>query len=141
MKKDKNEDMISTFVGPDVSIEGAIEFQGTIRLDGRVKGKIHANGGTVIVGEKAVLDADVTVDVAIIRGEIKGIVEARKKIEIYRPARVFGDIRAPSISIDSGVVFNGSCSMKARTISSTNKADTKVEVNDGAAEESKQNDQ
>jgi cytoskeletal protein CcmA (bactofilin family) len=52
MKKEKKISSISTFLGSDSSIEGTIEFQGTIRLDGRAKGKISSNGGTLIVGEE-----------------------------------------------------------------------------------------
>jgi len=124
MKTDKKKDSISTFIGPDVSVEGVIEFEGTIRLDGHIKGKIYTNSGTVIVGEKAVLDADVIVDAAIIMGEVNGTVEAREKIEVYPPGRVLGNIQAPVISIESGVVFNGSCLMNARTISSAKGKDT-----------------
>jgi len=128
MKTDKKKDSISTFIGPDVSVEGVIEFEGTIRLDGHIKGKIYTNSGTVIVGEKAVLDADVIVDAAIIMGEVNGTVEAREKIEVYPPGRVLGNIQAPVISIESGVVFNGSCLMNARTISSTKVKDTPAET-------------
>ena len=118
MKKSKKVDAISTFLGPDAAIEGTIEFQGTIRLDGKVKGKIQSNGGTVIVGEKAVIHADVMVDVAIIYGEVNGTVSARDRIAAYPPCRVVGDIQAPIISIEAGVVFNGNCAMSARTIAS-----------------------
>ena len=128
MKKEKKKDSISTFIGPGVSIEGTIEFEGTIRLDGHVKGKIYTNSGTVIVGEKAVLDADVIVDSAIIMGEVNGTIDAREKIEVYPPGRVLGDIQAPIISIESGVVINGTCLMKAQTISPTNIADTKAKA-------------
>ncbi len=124
MKTNKRKDSISTFIGPDVSIEGVIEFEGTIRLDGHIKGKIYTNSGTVIVGEKAVLDADVIVDTAIIMGEVNGTVDARERIEVYPPGRVLGNIQAPVISIESGVVFNGSCLMNARTISSPKVKDT-----------------
>ena len=128
MKKDKRKDIISTFIGPDVSIEGEIEFQGSIRLDGRIKGRISTDSGTVIIGEKAVISADIFVDAAIIMGEVNGTIDAREKIEVYPPGRIFGDIKAPSISIDSGVVFNGTCLMKSRTISSSNLADSKVKT-------------
>lgn len=114
MKKDKQNETISTFLGSDVSVEGSIEFQGTIRLDGKVKGKIHSEGGTLIIGEQAVLNADVAVDVAIITGALNGSIDARNKIEIFPPARVSGDIKAPTISIAAGVVFNGNCEMKGR---------------------------
>ena len=113
MRKKKKADSITTFLGEDASIEGMIDFKGTIRLDGKFKGKIHSEDGTVIVGEKAVIDADIDVDVAIIMGQVNGIVDAKDRIEVYPPGSVVGDIQAPVISIDAGVKFNGNCAMKA----------------------------
>ena len=115
MKKEKGTDRISTFIGADASIEGNIEFKGTIRVDGSVKGKITSKTGTVVVGEKAAVNAEVYVNVAVIMGELNGRVEARERIEVYPPGRVGGDIQAPVISIEPGGVFNGNCSMKSRT--------------------------
>ena len=120
MKKSKKVDAITTFLGPDARIDGTIEFQGTIRLDGKVEGKIQSAGGTVIIGENAVINADIQVDVAIIYGEVNGTIEAGDRIEAYPPCRVMGDIQAPIISIEAGVVFNGNCAMKARTIAAAN---------------------
>ena len=112
MKKEKQTDTISTFLGHGTGIDGTLEFQGTIRLDGNVKGQVISQNGTLIIGDKAVVQAQVRVDTAIIRGEIRGSVEAKTRIEAHPPARIIGDIQAPQISIESGVVFNGSCSME-----------------------------
>ena len=60
MKKQTKADSISTFLGSDADVDGSINFQGTIRVDGKVSGKISSNGGTLIVGEKASIDADVS---------------------------------------------------------------------------------
>jgi cytoskeletal protein CcmA (bactofilin family) len=113
MKKEKNTDRISTFIGADASIDGTINFKGTIRVDGQVKGKIVSNGGTVVVGEKASIDAELHVNVAVVMGEVNGMIEAKERIEVYPPGRVGGDIQAPVISIEPGGIFNGSCVMKA----------------------------
>jgi len=115
MKKEKKTDQISTFIGADASIDGSIEFKGTIRVDGRVKGKISSNGGTVVVGEKAVVNAEMFVNVAVIMGEVNGSIDAKERIEVYPPGRVGGDIQAPVISIEPGGIFNGTCVMKAQT--------------------------
>lgn len=112
MKKEKKVDRISTFIGADASIDGTIEFKGTIRVDGQVKGKIISDGGTVVVGEKAFVDAHLSVNVAVVMGEVKGIIEAKERIEVYPPGRVGGDIQAPVISIEPGGLFNGNCVMK-----------------------------
>jgi cytoskeletal protein CcmA (bactofilin family) len=117
MGKSKKADSITTFIGPDASFEGRIEFKGTIRLDGNIKGNIFSNSGTVIIGEKAVIDADINVDIAIIMGKVNGTIDARDRIEIYPPGSIEGDIHAPVISIDAGVRFNGNCAMKSLTLS------------------------
>jgi len=112
MKKDKKTDHISTFIGSDASIEGTIEFKGTIRVDGQVKGKIISSGGTIVVGEKADVDAEIFVNVAVVMGQVNGRIEATERIEVYPPGRVGGDIQSPVISIEPGGMFNGSCVMK-----------------------------
>jgi cytoskeletal protein CcmA (bactofilin family) len=116
MKKEKRVGSISTFLAADSRIEGTIEFQGTIRMDGRVKGRILSNGGTLIVGEKAVIHADIRVDSVIVMGEINGTIDAREKVEVYPPGQVNGDIEAGVISIEPGGVFTGNCSMKTKTV-------------------------
>ncbi len=121
MKKQTKTDSISTFLGSDADVDGSINFQGTIRVDGKVSGKISSNGGTLIVGEKASIDADISVGIVIVMGEVKGTIDAQDRIEVYPPGRVGGDIQAPVISIEPGGIFNGSCAMKSQAASSDNK--------------------
>ncbi|MGB2928887.1 MAG: polymer-forming cytoskeletal protein [Desulfobacterales bacterium] len=112
MKKTKEPQTINTLLGAGTSIEGTIEFNNTVRLDGNVKGKISSKQGTVIIGERAVVNAEIIVDVAIIMGEVNGTIHAKEKIEVYPPGRITGDIQAPVVLIQAGVVFNGNCFMK-----------------------------
>jgi cytoskeletal protein CcmA (bactofilin family) len=113
MKKERKVDSISTFLGAGSIFEGSIEFQGTIRVDGKVSGKISSDGGTLIVGEKASIDADVSVSVAVVMGEVNGTIDAKERIEVYPPGRIGGDIQAPVISVEPGGIFNGTCAMKS----------------------------
>jgi len=114
LKKGPKADSISTFLGPDASVEGVLIFQGTIRLDGTIKGKITSSGGTVIVGEQAVVDAEIAVGTAIVMGQVNGTVDASERIEVYPPGRITGDIQAPVIAIEEGGLFNGRCTMTPR---------------------------
>ena len=117
MKKMKKAESISTFLGSGAIIQGIIEFKNTIRLDGHVKGKVFSEDGTVIIGENAIIDAEIIVDVAIIMGKVNGTIEARQRIEVYPPGHIVGDIQAPTIVIESGVVFYGNCTMKPASAS------------------------
>lgn len=114
MKKNKRSLEITTFLGQDSRIEGTIEFSGTIRLDGNVKGRILSNGGTVIIGERAKIEAELIVDEAIVHGEVTGTIDAKERIEVKPPGCVTGDITAPVISIGNGATFNGNCGMKSK---------------------------
>jgi cytoskeletal protein CcmA (bactofilin family) len=66
----------------------------------------------LIVGENARIKADINVQKAVVMGEITGSVAAQDKIELYPPARINGDICAPTITIESGAVLNGKCVMQ-----------------------------
>ncbi|MEJ2657771.1 MAG: polymer-forming cytoskeletal protein [Desulfobacterales bacterium] len=113
MTKTKTSDALTLLLGPCTAIEGTIEFKDTVRLEGNVNGKISSADGTVIIGETAEVHGEIMVSVAIIRGRVNGKIDARKRIEVYPPGRIEGDIRSPAVLIKSGVIFNGKCSMKA----------------------------
>ena len=122
MRKEKSNDTISTLLGAGTSVEGTLEFRDTIRLDGQVRGKIISPSGTLIIGEKALIEAEVSVGTVIIKGTVNGRIEAQDRVEIFAPARVSGDVVTPSIAIDAGVVFNGQCAMLTPDSPTTKKA-------------------
>ena len=111
MKKRKNQ--ITAFLGQDTEFEGNLSFKGMVRIDGRFKGEINTEG-TLIVGETAVIDSDIHASNVIISGEIRGHIVAGEKIEILSPGKVFGDIEAPSVTINTGVIFEGNCQTQER---------------------------
>ncbi len=133
-KTTKPSDAITTFFGAGASLEGVIKFDGTIRIDGKISGKISSTDGTVIVGEKAVVEGDIIVAVAVIMGRVKGVIHASDRIEVYPPASIDGDIQAPVISIDAGVAFNGMCAMHSGRVATDPKA---AFSNDDPADETK----
>jgi len=107
MGKQKPKEAITTIIGADAVVEGTIEFEGTIRIDGGIRGSIISKSGTLIIGENAHIEAEISVNRAVIMGAVEGTVEARDRIEAYPPSRINGNIQAAAISIESGVVFNG----------------------------------
>jgi len=106
----KRRDEINAFLGSNTEFEGKLSFAGAVRIDGRFKGEIFTEG-TLIVGETAQIQSDVYVSHIIVSGEIRGNIVAEKKIEIHAPGKVFGNIQAPAIVIDEGVIFEGNCRM------------------------------
>ncbi|MFH1075453.1 MAG: polymer-forming cytoskeletal protein [Pseudomonadota bacterium] len=107
----KEKDKVGSFIGPSARFEGKLSFDGTVRLDGRFTGEIEGKSGTLVIGESGFVDALVCARRIIVSGEVRGSINAEDGIEVYPPARVFADMKAPAILIEEGVVFQGSCSM------------------------------
>ena len=101
-------------LGPRSVLEGNLVFEGTLYLNGQVKGGIESRTGTIVVGEEAVIHADVFVQTATVKGEINGTVRATERIELYPPARVYGDINAPVVQIEAGALFEGACTIESK---------------------------
>lgn len=99
---------INAFLGADTAFDGSLTFRGALRIDGRFQGEI-SNGGTLIIGESAVVRGDVHAVSVIICGELHGNTIADERVEILSAAKVFGDVQAPEIIMGAGAVFEGKC--------------------------------
>lgn len=123
MKKSQNQDPINAFLGKDTEFEGKLTFSGAVRIDGRFKGEILTDG-TLIVGETALLECDIQTTNINVCGEVRGNIVARNRIEIHAPGRVFGNISAPVVTLEEGVIFEGTCRMQKKA----EEEDSKVAV-------------
>jgi len=118
-KKDKNNPYTMnseesfTFLGKGSQFKGIATFEGTIRIDGRLEGEIHTKG-TLVVGEHAVIEGDVSADVVISGGRVTGKIIAAEKVQLLATSIVIGTIKTPLLSIEEGVRFSGTCDAEGR---------------------------
>ncbi len=101
---------LTAFIDEGSEIEGKYTFSGTVMLNGKFKGEIVSND-TLIIGEKGVINADIRAGQVLVSGEVVGNVQATERVELKRTARVFGDVEAPIIVVEEGVLFEGHCRM------------------------------
>ena len=106
----KRSEQVVTFLGKDTEFEGKLRFDGTIRIDGHFKGEIRADGN-LIVGEEGMIEADMHIAYIVIRGEVHGNIIATERVDIRAPGKVFGNIQAPTVVMDEGVIFEGQTRM------------------------------
>ncbi len=102
---------LSTIIGKDSMFTGEMEVKGTLRIDGRVKGKIICDE-VLSVGATGEIEADIDAKTVIVAGSVVGNIHAGEKIEMQAKARVFGDVATKNIVIEQGAIFHGSCQMK-----------------------------
>jgi len=103
---------LNALLGQGAEVNGKLRFDGTVRIDGTFKGEITTND-LLIIGEGAKIAANISCGSVVVSGEVSGNIRASDSVELHRPARVKGDIATPSLSIDKGVVFDGSTKMES----------------------------
>ena len=106
-------DDIIAFVGEEVAFKGTIRYQGTVRVDGRLEGEIYTDGN-LIIGQKAVITAKIEAGTVTCQGRISGEILAKNRVKLLSPAVFDGTISTPLLSMDEGVMFNGSCNMSQK---------------------------
>lgn len=91
-------------------VTGQLNFQGAARIDGIVDGEIQCQG-RLVIGEGAEVRAKITGQTVVVQGRVEGNVIAKERLELVSPARLYGNIVTPRLTIAEGVVFDGDCSM------------------------------
>lgn len=108
--KGQRTDEIIAFLGKGTEFKGVITYEGTVRIDGKVEGEIITQG-TLIVGETATINAEVSAGVVISGGKITGNIRASQKVHLLSKAILNGSLNTPNLIIEEGVNFTGKCEM------------------------------
>jgi cytoskeletal protein CcmA (bactofilin family) len=97
-------------LGAGAEFEGKLTFKGTVRIDAKFTGSIVTND-VLVVGEHALIDAEITCGTVVVHGQVNGNIKARTAVELHRSAKVHGNIETPSILVEKGVLLQGEVKM------------------------------
>ena len=103
---------VETIIGSSVKVEGNFVCDGSMVIDGQVKGLVRTNQ-SLTVGTKAIITADVSAGNARIAGEINGNLKVDGFLELAETARINGDIEIGSLAVTKGAIINGNIKMGA----------------------------
>ena len=106
----KKEESPVSFLGTGISFDGKIKSKGTMSIDGHFKGDLSSIEN-LIVGEDAVIEANIEVSSAILSGEIHGNINACGKVELLSTGKVYGDILSPVMVMEEGALLDGKCTV------------------------------
>ena len=102
---------VRAFLGEGTSFIGSLQFEGTVRLDGRFEGDVSGND-LLIIGQAATVRADIQVGSLVVSGRVEGNIVARKRVELLATAQVTGTMKTPTLVVTDGAVLNGTCEMR-----------------------------
>lgn len=92
------------FIGNGVTCQGVLTTDGQMQIDGKLEGEIHTKG-TVVVGAKGVVSAQIEAESVVSQGKISGSVTAAKHIHLQSTAVVKGAVQTPYLVMDEGAVL------------------------------------
>lgn len=104
-------DQVNGLLDKGCAFEGKLTFDGTVQINGDFRGEVFSDG-TLVVGTEGRVNAKVAVDTLIIYGKVEGQIEAKSRIEMHVPGVITADIKTRNLSIEDGVVFQGTCHME-----------------------------
>lgn len=112
MEEDKNKANIEvvTFLGVGTEFRGKVVFQGTLRIDGVVEGEVDGTD-TLILGDTGFIKGVCKIGKMVVSGKVRGEVYASEKVVLKKNADVHAKIITPSLVIEEGATFNGTCKM------------------------------
>lgn len=102
---------VHTLLGKGSEFEGKLTFEGQVRIDGKFQGQIITKD-VLVIGDGAKVQAEIQAGTVIINGQVEGNVKATQIIELKTPGRVKGNLETPSLSMDKGVIFEGTLKME-----------------------------
>jgi cytoskeletal protein CcmA (bactofilin family) len=103
---------LNGFLDAGSNMSGELNFEDTFRVDGKLTGKVSSKGD-LVVGERGVVDGEISVSRVYVSGTLKGKVKAAQRIEITAGGRLLGDIQTPTLVIEEGGFYEGHCTMES----------------------------
>lgn len=110
--KEKQEVPAPRILDVTAHMQGSLIFQEPValRISGGFEGTLETRG-ELTIGEKAIVQADITGDIVTIAGRVTGKMVARRFLKIIAPAVVKGEVFTPSLEVQPGARLEGTLHM------------------------------
>ncbi len=99
------------------NIEGSVQSDKDIRIDGSLRGNLHCKG-KVIIGPTGFISGEVQCENAVIEGRFDGVLFVTDILHVKESAKVEGDVTTQKLVVQPGSVFNVKCKMGTQVNSS-----------------------
>jgi len=95
-------------LGPDTSVTGRLSFTMPTRLDGKLRGEVHATD-MLLIGEQGYVEGIVRAPKLVVLGEVRGEVRGAERVEIGPGGRIMGSVETYSLVVEEGGCLDGDC--------------------------------
>ena len=110
---DPRDSLVNSIIGAGSAVDGDIDVDGLLRIDGDVRGTLRVTG-KVVIGAAGRVEAPIRAKSAIIGGTVKGDVYVSERLRILAGGVVIGNVFAPSFEAEDGTVVHGDVAVTGR---------------------------
>lgn len=93
-----------------MAVVGDCKSEGTIRIEGKVEGRVEA-AKAVVIGKDGSVVGDISTQDAVISGRIQGSLTIASRLELQASCDVNGEINTRRIVLEEGAMVNGTVKM------------------------------
>jgi cytoskeletal protein CcmA (bactofilin family) len=99
-------------LGPRDVLQGRLEIQGDLKIQGTVEGELKATGD-VTVDSTATVQASIEGGNVSVRGQVTGNVTAKRRLTLGGSGRLNGDVKVNRLTVEDGATLNGNVTMSS----------------------------
>jgi cytoskeletal protein CcmA (bactofilin family) len=108
--RDSRAPRIDTLLGRAARVQGDVDFEGGLHLDGQIQGAVRsddARDSSLSVSETGSIDGPVRVPNVLLNGVVRGDIHARERVVLGATARVEGNVYYGVIEMTLGAQIVG----------------------------------
>jgi len=117
---EQSDGKVISIVGGDMTIEGDCETDGTLRIEGTIRGNVGA-GKSVVIGKDGLLEGSIYTQDAVIAGRVLGAVYAESHLELQATSQISGEIQARRMRVEDGAALQGQVAVGEGSVKSAPK--------------------
>ncbi len=110
---DPRDTLVNSIIGAGSAIDGDIDVDGLLRVDGDLRGTLRVTG-KLVIGSEGRVEAPIRAKSAIIGGMVKGDVYVSERLRILEGGVVIGNVFAPRFEAEEGTVVHGDVAVTGR---------------------------
>jgi cytoskeletal protein CcmA (bactofilin family) len=109
--KNNNSGAVETVLGEGAVFEGIVSCEGSIKIEGELKGNIKV-ANSIVVGPKGSVTGDIDAGEVIIFGKVTGKIDA-EALEIKSTGEITGEVLIETLITEAGGIMRAKCEMKS----------------------------
>ncbi|MCL2480763.1 MAG: polymer-forming cytoskeletal protein, partial [Spirochaetaceae bacterium] len=90
---------VNSIVGEGTRLNGELDLNGLLRIDGDFSGTIRTNG-KVLIGKNGRAKCTITASTVVIGGALRGNIYSSEKVIILSSGIIFGNIYTPRLIVE-----------------------------------------